>query len=975
MAVERDKVFQAAQKLVERKRYDKAIAEYQKLVAEDPKDVRTLLKIGDLYLKLEQYVEAITTYETVGQFYSQQGFALKAIAVYKQIREIVNKHVPHLADRFGHIVPQLAELYVQAGHTSDALAAYDEVATRLLKSKRERDAVSILEKVIELDTQNPLPQLRLAETYVKLKEVDNAITRFGAAANILVKLGRLHEALKVVERLLQYRPDVTFARMAAEIYLDRGEPNDAMSALTKLQVCFKEDPKDLDTLGLLARAFDALNQPAKALEVLKEAARVAKDSGKAELFNSLVDTLQERAPNDDVVRALATQRMTVVPPPSSATPDTDIEVEESDEDIEAISQAEAAEEVVIDEETEPEPASESAPESEPAEEAEAEPEPEPEEEEAEAEPEEEAEPEPEEEEAELEAEPDPEGLPESAPSSAPFQLTHHAPHFAPIDPIVQAKQMLAHAEVLRLRKDFDGAIDYLQSCIAALPDARDLREKLYDVLIEAGDQQGAIEEMLLYAQYLSDRNDTQGAALILDEILLLQPGQPEATQMLAQLGYALTYGTDQPDQMYTDEYGQPYGAPYGEQPQYSDPYYSPQGSYDFNDQGYAPAPHGESHVVPSRTYTGRRHEPLTSDAPLPNFPMEEESTQFMEAPPSTRGGIIVPPLGPLPDPSGAPSTAARPGVASSARRVQPPVASPSAPSRGVPTFSQFDEDALEEVEFFGRHGMFDEARAMLDEQLQRLPNHPLLLEKKRELDAMAARALSDRESGTRALPRSMEGRPSGEMGFDISESLNALDALEIEPSSYQATPQPETQQVDVESMFEQFKAGVTAQISESDAATHYDLGVAYKEMGLFTDAIAEFELASRDPGRECVCLSMIGMIYLQLSEVDAAIDAFIRGLQVRNKTKEQEYALTYEVANAYEVQGLPEQALMFFQRLAAINPTYQDPRGSVTDRMRTLDPSHKHAGRAAVGAERIRPTDDLDSAFDDMLGSSGGRKQ
>ncbi len=115
MAVDRDKILQAAQKLVEKKRYDKAIVEYQKLVVDDPKDVRTLLKIGDLYLKMEQHADAIGTYERVGQFYSAQGLHLKAIAVYKQIREIIHKHVPHLEDRFGHIVPKLAQTYSQPG--------------------------------------------------------------------------------------------------------------------------------------------------------------------------------------------------------------------------------------------------------------------------------------------------------------------------------------------------------------------------------------------------------------------------------------------------------------------------------------------------------------------------------------------------------------------------------------------------------------------------------------------------------------------------------------------------------------------------------------------------------------------------------------------------------------------------------------------------------------------------------------------
>ena len=63
MAVDREKVAQTAQKLVEKKRYDKAVEEYQKILVEDPRDVRTLLKVGDLRLKAEQYSDAITTYE------------------------------------------------------------------------------------------------------------------------------------------------------------------------------------------------------------------------------------------------------------------------------------------------------------------------------------------------------------------------------------------------------------------------------------------------------------------------------------------------------------------------------------------------------------------------------------------------------------------------------------------------------------------------------------------------------------------------------------------------------------------------------------------------------------------------------------------------------------------------------------------------------------------------------------------------
>src|SRR5690242_18620833 len=62
VAIDRDKLLQSAAKLVEKKRYDKAVLEYQKVVQHDPKDARTLLKIGDLYSRLKDFASAVATY-------------------------------------------------------------------------------------------------------------------------------------------------------------------------------------------------------------------------------------------------------------------------------------------------------------------------------------------------------------------------------------------------------------------------------------------------------------------------------------------------------------------------------------------------------------------------------------------------------------------------------------------------------------------------------------------------------------------------------------------------------------------------------------------------------------------------------------------------------------------------------------------------------------------------------------------------
>ncbi|WP_437753295.1 tetratricopeptide repeat protein [Sorangium sp. So ce1389] len=917
MAVDRDKVLQTAQKFVERKRFDKAIAEYQKLVAEDPKDVRTLLKIGDLYLRTEEYVEAITTYERVGQFYSLQGFALKAIAVYKQIREIIHKHVPQYEDRFGHIVPRLAEIYTQLGLTSDALTAYDEVATRLLRAGRDRDAIDIFKRVVDLDPNNPLAYLRLAEALIRVRDYDAAIQRFGTAAELLLKLGRRDDALKVVERLLQHRPDARFARMAAEIYLDRGDPSDGMSALTKLQIAFKENPRDLETLALLARAFDLLGQPAKAIEVQKESARIAKEAGRVDQFATLVAALVARAPNDEGVRQLAAQ---LAPNARNTRASIDVELEE-DEDADA-------EELEVED-----------------------------------------------------AEPS---------SAAPIPLRASQPTTAPV---ASPRQLVAHAENLRRDHQYDKAITLLKGGVARLPSARELREKLCDILIEAGDQDGAVEQMLEFAEQLSGEGAVDDAARLLDEVLLLDPGNAQATEMLNLLGYAVP----QEDELADEEHTGPEVSPPASE---NDAYASEVPSQDLYDPD-APLPaytldeEGVVEALPRRPQlVTHLDDPFANEPPLPSFPIddveeveevedvedvEDDDEETASVHPSRSPGhplaVAASQAPPAPSPSSMPPPpvlAAPPALYSPASSRPPPARPASArpaSGRSVPPGSRradaLDEDALEEVEFFAQHGMFEEARNILEEQLARLPNHPLLMERLREVTELASqtRAATDNQSGTRVVPRGSE-RPDEDRAFDIAESLKMIDELEVAPGSVTGV-QDDPRQISVESVFEQFKAGVAAQISEGDASTHYDLGVAYKEMGLYADAIAEFELASRDPGRECVCQSMIGVTHLQMGNIEAGIDALIRGLHASHKTVEQELALTYEIANAYEMRGVPEQALYYFQRVARMSPSYSDPRGSVAERLRRIDVP-KPAARA-VGAEML--ADEFDAAFDDLLPS------
>jgi tetratricopeptide (TPR) repeat protein len=153
-------------------------------------------------------------------------------------------------------------------------------------------------------------------------------------------------------------------------------------------------------------------------------------------------------------------------------------------------------------------------------------------------------------------------------------------------------------------------------------------------------------------------------------------------------------------------------------------------------------------------------------------------------------------------------------------------------------------------------------------------------------------------------------------------------------------------------------------VSESDSATHYDLGLAYREMDLKQDAIDEFLLAARDPKRECVCQHMIGMIYRSQANVNAAVDAFIKGLHAEHKTSDQEVSLYYELGDSYESKGNGSEALYYFRKVTHRSPNYDDPRGSVSVRIRTVQAlGHRSTMERAVNAP-----DEFDAAFDAALG-------
>ena len=264
MAFNKEKVMDAARKFVDRGQIDKAVKEYLRIVHEDPKDVRVWLKIGDLYAKKGARQDAIETYLKVARFYHDQGFLQKAVAVYRQILK--------LDSRLVDVILKLAELYRQLGLMSEAMQHFESVAAHFHREGNTKEALATVKKLVDLDPENIATRIKLAELYSKEGLIDEAATEFSVACEQLRRQGRQDDFLKVAERLLWHKPDnQALNRELAGLYLRRSDPR---RALQKLQACFKADPRDVETLGLLAQAFQALEQKAKTVSVLKELARI-----------------------------------------------------------------------------------------------------------------------------------------------------------------------------------------------------------------------------------------------------------------------------------------------------------------------------------------------------------------------------------------------------------------------------------------------------------------------------------------------------------------------------------------------------------------------------------------------------------------------------------------------------------------------------------------------------------------------------
>src|SRR6202011_4456740 len=220
----KQKVLSAAEKYVQLGKMQNAIAEYEKILKNDTKDLTVANTVGDLYARLGEANKATECFKSVGDAYASQGFTVKAIAMYKKI----SKLKPSLES-----VLKLAELYTQQGLFNDARAQYLQVAEEFLKAGELENAVRIFQKILEMDPENSQMRVKLAEVYVRLGKKTEAWQIFSAAAESMRSKGSLSGAEEILQRMLTLDPGNTYALlMQGKNMIESG---DAAGAVTTLQ--------------------------------------------------------------------------------------------------------------------------------------------------------------------------------------------------------------------------------------------------------------------------------------------------------------------------------------------------------------------------------------------------------------------------------------------------------------------------------------------------------------------------------------------------------------------------------------------------------------------------------------------------------------------------------------------------------------------------------------------------------------------
>jgi tetratricopeptide (TPR) repeat protein len=147
-----------------------------------------------------------------------------------------------------------------------------------------------------------------------------------------------------------------------------------------------------------------------------------------------------------------------------------------------------------------------------------------------------------------------------------------------------------------------------------------------------------------------------------------------------------------------------------------------------------------------------------------------------------------------------------------------------------------------------------------------------------------------------------------------------------------ADPKDQDEQREFHEILEQFKRGIEENLDSEDYEAHYDLGIAFKEMGLLDEAIAEFQKALRSPEGRLRTSEALGICFYDKGQFAISETVLRRAVEGVDAGDEAKIGLLYWLGRAAEAQGKDMDAISSYERALAVDIRFMD----LSDRMHRL---------------------------------------
>jgi tetratricopeptide (TPR) repeat protein len=319
MAYNKSKNVEAAQKLLNQGKVAQAIAEYQNILKYEPRDQVTLMTIGELYIRQGETFQAIDYFERLAQIFVGDGFLTKAIAVYKRIAKLAPEEIRPLE--------KLADLYVQQGVMSEARPLFLQLAEIHLKNNRQPEAIGLLKKLLQAEPDNLRIQIRLADLYQAMGQTRDAIEAYVSASQRALARGDQAESEKLADKALKLEPSnlaaiIVKARsyssqgnvakaaqlleqtadlekggeqteLLLDLYLKNSDWDEASALAHRV---FEADEKNFGPMQKVVESLLQSGNGEKAMEILEKSRLPMIDAGEHEVVTKLLNELAASMP-------------------------------------------------------------------------------------------------------------------------------------------------------------------------------------------------------------------------------------------------------------------------------------------------------------------------------------------------------------------------------------------------------------------------------------------------------------------------------------------------------------------------------------------------------------------------------------------------------------------------------------------------------------------------------------------------------